>query len=76
MGRSVGISPQVSSCLLYKSRRHDDVPGVRDDQHRAEGLENPLEENPSVEVVEVVLLNDELDQLVAHDKGEDDARNG
>lgn len=33
-------------------------------------------ENPGVEVVEVVLLDDELDQLVAHDEGEDDARDG
>ena len=40
-----------------------------DDQHRAEGLDNPLEENPGVEVVEVVLLDDELDQFVAHDEG-------
>ena len=53
--------------LRHIEHRHDDVPGVRDDQHRAEGFENPLEENPGVEVVEVVLLDDELDQLVAYD---------
>lgn len=50
--------------LRHIKHRHDDVPGIGDDQHRAEGLENPLEENPGVEVVEVVLLDDKLDQLV------------
>lgn len=62
--------------LRHIEHRHDDVPGVGDDQHRAEGLENPLEENPGVKVVEVVFLDDELDQLVAHDEGEDDACDG
>ena len=62
--------------LRHIEHRHDDVPGVGDDQHRAEGLENPLEENPGVEVVEVIFLDDELDQLVAHDEGENDARDG
>src|SRR5699024_1614806 len=56
--------------------RHDDVPGVRDDQHRTEGFENPLEENPGGKVVEVVLLYDQLDQFLAHDEGEDNTRNG
>ena len=62
--------------LRHIEHRHDDVPGIRDDQHGAEGLENPLEENPGVKVVKVVLLDDELDQLVAHDKGENNARDG
>lgn len=62
--------------LRHIEHRHDDVPGVGDDQHRAEGLENPLEENPGVKVVEVIFLDDELDQLVAHDEGEDDASDG
>ncbi len=39
-------------------------------------FENPLEENPGVKVVEVIFLDDELDQLVAHDEGEDDASDG
>ena len=51
--------------LRHIEHRHDDVPGVGDDQHGAEGLENPLEENPCVKVVEVVFLNDELDQLLS-----------
>ena len=62
--------------LRHIEHRHDNVPGVRDDEHRAEGFENPLEEDPCVEIVKVVLLDDELDQLVAHDKGEDDAGDG
>ena len=62
--------------LRHIEHRHDDVPGVGDDEHRAEGLEDPLEEDPGVEVVEVVLFYDELDELIAHDKGEDDAGDG
>ncbi|MBM6976549.1 hypothetical protein H9X99_11910 [Intestinimonas butyriciproducens] len=62
--------------LRHIEHRHNDVPGVGDDQHRAKSFENPLEENPGVEVVEVVLLDDELDQFVAHDEGEDNARDG
>ena len=50
--------------LRYIEHRHDDVPGVGDDEHRAEGLEDPLEEDPGVEVVEIVLFYDELDQLI------------
>ena len=62
--------------LRHIEHRHDDVPGVGDDEHRAEGLEDPLEEDPGVEVMEIVLFNDELDKLIAHDKGEDDAGDG
>ena len=62
--------------LRHIKHRHDDVLGIRDDQHGAEGLENPLEENPGVEVVKVIFLDDELNQLVAHDEGEDNARDG
>ena len=62
--------------LRHIEHRHDDVPGVGDDEHRTEGLEDPLEEDPGVEVVEIVLFYDELDELIAHDKGEDDAGDG
>ena len=62
--------------LRHIEHRHDDVPGVGDDEHRAEGLEDPLEEDPGVEVVEIVLFYDELDEFIAHDKGEDDAGDG
>lgn len=33
--------------LRHIEHRHDDVPGVRDDQHRAEGFENPPKEEAS-----------------------------
>ena len=62
--------------LRHIEHRHDDIPGVGDDEHCAEGLEDPLEEDPGVEVVKVVLFYDELDELIAHDKGEDDAGDG
>ena len=50
--------------LRHIEHRHDDVPGVGDDEHRAEGLEDPLEKDPGVEVVKVVLFYDELDELI------------
>ena len=62
--------------LGYVEDGHDNVPGVGDDEYRAEGLEDPLEEDPGLEVVQIVLVDDELDQLHAHHEGEEDARNG
>ena len=62
--------------LCHIEHRHDDVPGIGDDQHRTESFEDPLEEDPGVEVVKVILLDNELDQLITHDKGEDDAGDG
>ena len=62
--------------LRHIEHSHDDVPSVGDNEHRAEGLEDPLEEDPGVKVVEIVLFDDELDELIAHDKGEDDAGDG
>lgn len=62
--------------LRHVEYRHDDVPGVGDDEHRAEGLENPLPEKPGVKIVEIILFHDELDQLIAHDEGEDDTGDG
>ena len=66
----------VDHILRQIEHRHDNIPCVRDDQHRTERLENPLEEDPGVEVMEIILLDNELDQLVAHDKGEDYAGDG
>ena len=62
--------------LRHIEYRHDDVPSVGDDEHRAEGLEDPLPEKPGVKIVEIILFHDELDQLIAHDEGEDDAGDG
>ena len=38
--------------LGHVKYRHDDVEGVGEHQHSGEGLENPFEENPGVEVVD------------------------
>ena len=42
--------------LGHVKYRHDDVEGVGEHQHGGEGLENPFEEYPGVEVVEVVVI--------------------
>ena len=52
-----GTTP-VSYTHLYA---HDDVPSICYQQHRNKGFENPLEENPSVEIVQIVFLNYKLD---------------
>ena len=62
----------LDHALRHIEYRHDDVPGIGDDEHRAEGLEDPLPEKPGVKIVEIILFHDELDQLIAHDEGEDD----
>ena len=54
---------------------HDDIPGIRYDQHRAEGLEYPLEEHPGIHVVHVVFLCHDLDQLITHHKSKDNPGN-
>ncbi len=61
----------VYNALAHIENAHDDVPGVRDDQHRCRRLENPLEEHPCVYVtVHIVLVCDHLDQLDGHDESE------
>lgn len=62
--------------LRHVKHAHDDVPGVRHDEHRGEGLEYPLEEDERIEIVHVVAVNQHLDQLQAHDEGEDDTGDG
>ena len=66
----------IDHALRHVKHRHDDIPGVRDDQHRTEGLEYPLPEKPGVKIVEIIFLDDQLDQFIAHDEGEDDACDG
>ena len=56
--------------------RHGDVEGVRDQQDRHKGLEDPFEKDPCFKVCQVVVFDDQLDQLIAGDKGEKHARNG
>ena len=55
--------------LGYIKHTHDDVPGVRYDQNRAEGLEYPFEEHPGIHVVHIVAVNQHLDQIEAHNEG-------
>ena len=55
---------------------HDDVPCVGDDEHRAEGLEDPLKEHPGIHIVQIVLVDHHLNELIAHDEGEDQPCNG
>ena len=55
---------------------HDNVPSVGNDHHGSESLENPFEENEGLKLVHVVPVNQELDQLQAHDEGQDDPGDG
>ena len=59
--------------LRHVEHTHHDVPGVGDDEHRGEGFENPLEEQECIKIVQVVAVNQHLDQLQAHDEGQNDA---
>ena len=51
----------VDDALCNVKYAHDDVPSICYQQHRNKGFENPLEENPSVEIVQIVFLNYKLD---------------
>ena len=68
-----GMADHVLRHIEYA---HDDVPGVRDDQHRSSGFERPFEEHPGVQIVKIVLFRDELDQLQRHHKGQDQTGDG
>ena len=56
--------------------RHHNIEGVADEPHRNSGLENPAHDEGRLELRHIVVLGDHLDQLVAGDKGQDDACNG
>ena len=62
--------------LGHVKYRHDDVEGVGEHQHSGEGLENPFEEYPGVEVVEVVVVHQHLDELIGHHEGQHQPRYG
>ena len=51
------------------------MPCVGNDEDRDRGLENPLEENPCVEVRQVVGVRHQMDQFIAGDKCENDTGN-
>ena len=65
----------VDDALAHIKDRHDDIPCIGYDQHRAEGLEYPFEEHPGIHVVHVVFLCHKLDQLIAHHKSKDNPGN-
>ena len=48
--------------------RHRDIEGVGDQHDCHEGLEYPFEEYPGFKVCQVVVIDDQLDQLIAGDE--------
>ena len=75
-----GIADDNAGCAVYHALRyveyaHDDIPGIGDDENGGSRLENPLEEHPCVEIVEVVFIGDELDQLQSCDESENQPGN-
>ncbi len=64
------VSAMITACALidhlprHVEYAHDDVAGVRDDEHSRIGFENPLEEQEGVNVVQVVAVGQHLDQLL------------
>ena len=52
---------------------HGDVKGVGDQHHRDRGLEDPLEDDPGLEVRQVVVVDGQLDELIAGNKRQDHA---
>ena len=54
---------------------HDDVESVGQNQNGAGRFEDPLEKDPVVQIMQVVLFDNELDQLIGGNKGEDQTGN-
>ena len=48
---------------------------MRDQFYCYESLEHPLEENPGLEVGQIIVSNDQLDQLITSDKCQNDSCN-
>lgn len=57
--------------LCHIKNRHGDVEGIRDQHDGHKGLEDPFEENPGLKICQVVMIDDQLDQLVAGNKRQD-----
>ena len=55
--------------------RHHDIKCVGENKDSAGGFEYPLEENPVVQIVQIVLFNNELDQLIGGNKGQNQTGN-
>ena len=52
-----------------------DIEGVGEDKNGAGGFEDPLEEDPVVQIMKIVALYDHLDQLIGCYKGQDHTGN-
>ena len=62
--------------LCQVKDRHHNIEGVADEPYRNSGLKNPAHDEGRLKLCHVVVLGDHLDQLVAGDKGQDDACDG
>ena len=61
----------VDHALRHIEYRHNDIECVGENEDRRPGFEHPLEENPSVDVVQVVAVNEHLDQLIGGNESQD-----
>ena len=80
-GVNSGIAADNAGAGIYHmlgdiKDRHRNVECVRDQYDCHERLEYPFEEYPCLKVCKVVVIDDQLDQLIAGDEREDQARNG
>ena len=55
---------------------HHNIKSIADEPHRNSGLKNPAHDEGRLKLRHVVVLGDHLDQLVAGNKGQDDACDG
>ena len=62
--------------LGHIEHRHDDVESVGDHPDRNGSLEDPFHQQRRLKLCHVIVLGDHLDQLVAGDEGQDNARDG
>ena len=56
--------------------RHDNIEGVGDEPDRHRRFEDPAHDERRLKLRHVVVLGNHFDQLIAGNKGQDDARNG
>ena len=56
--------------------RHHNIEGVADEPHRHRRFEDPAHDEGRLKLCHVIVLGDHLDQLVAGDEGQDNARDG
>ena len=74
-GINSGIAADNAGAGIYHmlgdiKDRHRKVECVRDQHDRHKRLEYPFEEYPCLKVCKVVVIDDQLDQLIAGDEGQ------